>query len=75
MVGVQEPIKAWAAANGVAGDYQAICKDAKTNKYLLDEINRTGKEGKLKVPSCSQGVSSVRRMLTHIPWEVPEGQC
>lgn len=70
-MGWQEPIKAWAATNGVAGDYQAICKDAKTNKYLLDEINRTGKEGKLKVPSCS--VISVWLILTQAPGKCLKG--
>eukprot|EP00208_Stichococcus_sp_RCC1054_P000779 CAMPEP_0206135542 /NCGR_PEP_ID=MMETSP1473-20131121/813_1 /ASSEMBLY_ACC=CAM_ASM_001109 /TAXON_ID=1461547 /ORGANISM="Stichococcus sp, Strain RCC1054" /LENGTH=674 /DNA_ID=CAMNT_0053527461 /DNA_START=39 /DNA_END=2063 /DNA_ORIENTATION=- len=56
VVPAEEPIKAWAATNGVAGDYQAICKDAKTNKYLLDEINRTGKEGKLKGYQLVKGI-------------------
>lgn len=45
----QEAIQSWAQSSGVAGDYAAICRDPKTKAHLLDEINATGKEGKLKV--------------------------
>jgi hypothetical protein len=46
---LQEKIKAWAAGAGVQGDLAAICKDPKTNEFLLKELTATGKEGKLKV--------------------------
>ena len=50
----QEAIQSWAQSSGVAGDYAAICRDPKTKAHLLDEVNATGKEGKLKVGRLSQ---------------------
>jgi hypothetical protein len=46
---MQEKIKAWAQGAGVQGDLAAICKDPRTNDFLMKELTATGKEGKLKV--------------------------
>jgi hypothetical protein len=46
---LQDKIKAWAQGAGVQGDLAAICRDPKTNEFLLKDLTATGKEGKLKV--------------------------
>ena len=46
---LQDKIKAWAQGAGVQGDLAAICRDPKTNDFLLKDLTATGKEGKLKV--------------------------
>lgn len=49
IVPTEDALKSWAAsANLEARDRRSICKDPKTREWLLSEITRTGKEGKLK---------------------------
>lgn len=44
----KQAIERWAKENGVAGDYTSICENPKTNKYILGELAKIGKEKKLK---------------------------
>jgi len=52
LVGVVVPVAAtvteWAKANGVSGDFAAVCADPKTKAYVLAELTATAKEEKLK---------------------------
>ena len=41
-------LKSWAAANGVSGGPEDVCKDPRAAAYYLEELTATGKEGKLK---------------------------
>jgi long-chain acyl-CoA synthetase len=45
----EDALKSWAADNGVGSDFDAILADPKTNDYVWSELNKTAKEGKLKV--------------------------
>ncbi len=45
----QDVLSTWATNNGVTGDSAAVVKDPKTNTYVWGELNKTAKEGKLKV--------------------------
>ena len=44
----EEKLMAWAKDAGVSGDYEAVCKTPEANKMILDELKKTGKEGKMK---------------------------
>lgn len=37
-------VEKWAAENGVAGSFDEIINNEKTNKYILDEIKKVSKE-------------------------------
>jgi len=39
----QAHMSKWASENGVEGDYEAIIKNDKTNKFFLDEIKNLSK--------------------------------
>lgn len=56
LVGVVVPneavLMAWAAENNVPGDFAAVVKDPETKTYVWGELNKTAKEGKLKVHSA-----------------------
>jgi long-chain acyl-CoA synthetase len=41
-------LKKWAAANGIEGDMDVICKSDKAKEYVLSELAKTGKAEKLK---------------------------
>ncbi|XP_044486841.1 long chain acyl-CoA synthetase 4-like [Mangifera indica] len=41
-------LERWAAENGVAGDFNALCENPKAKEYMLGELTRVGKEKKLK---------------------------
>ncbi|XP_076930349.1 long chain acyl-CoA synthetase 4-like [Bidens hawaiensis] len=44
----KESLENWAAENGVPGDFSTICKNPKTNAYILGELASISKEKKLK---------------------------
>merc|ERR1712224_10145 len=44
----EEKLMAWAKDKGIAGDYATVCKTSEANKMILDELKKTGKEGKMK---------------------------
>merc|ERR1711904_434472 len=44
----EEKLMAWAKAQGIDGDYAAVCKTSEANAMILDELKKTGKEAKMK---------------------------
>ncbi|XP_076930348.1 long chain acyl-CoA synthetase 4-like [Bidens hawaiensis] len=44
----KESLENWAAEKGVPGDFSTICKNPKTNAYILGELASISKEKKLK---------------------------
>ncbi|GAB2225460.1 hypothetical protein Droror1_Dr00006252 [Drosera rotundifolia] len=38
----------WAAANGVSGDFVAVCENPKSKEYILAELNKIAKDKQLK---------------------------
>ena len=52
LVAVINPSKieldAWAEENGIKMDYDSLCEDSRTKKYILEELAKIGKEKKLK---------------------------
>lgn len=40
-------LERWAAENGVAGDFNALCENPKAKEYILGELKRVGKEKKV----------------------------
>ncbi|KAK9108757.1 hypothetical protein Sjap_016817 [Stephania japonica] len=38
----------WAETHNESGDYQSLCANPRTRKYILDELNITGKKHKLR---------------------------
>uniref|UniRef100_A0A0A9ETP3 Uncharacterized protein n=1 Tax=Arundo donax TaxID=35708 RepID=A0A0A9ETP3_ARUDO len=44
----KEALESWAAANGIDGDFEALCQNPKAKEYFLGELSRIGKEKKLK---------------------------
>jgi long-chain acyl-CoA synthetase len=45
----EDALQAWAAANGVQGDFRALVGDARAAEHVLSELSKVGKEDKLKV--------------------------
>ncbi|CAA3003466.1 long chain acyl- synthetase 4-like [Olea europaea subsp. europaea] len=43
-----EALQRWAEANGIAGDFNSLCENPKAKAYVLGELNKIGKEKKLK---------------------------
>ncbi|GLJ22910.1 hypothetical protein SUGI_0432180 [Cryptomeria japonica] len=43
-----QALESWATANGESGNFESLCQNPKANKYILDELNATGKKHKLK---------------------------
>ncbi|XP_017696033.1 long chain acyl-CoA synthetase 2 isoform X2 [Phoenix dactylifera] len=52
LVGVVVPekklVEEWAAVNDVIGAFEELCKHPKARKYILDELNNTGRRHELK---------------------------
>lgn len=52
LVGVVNPnkqaLEKWAEENGVAGDFTSLCEHPKAKTYILEQLNKTAKENKLK---------------------------
>ncbi|VAH78001.1 unnamed protein product [Triticum turgidum subsp. durum] len=44
----KEALESWAEANGISGDFEALCENPKAKEYILGELSKTGKEKKLK---------------------------
>ncbi|KAL6615722.1 hypothetical protein ACP70R_037992 [Stipagrostis hirtigluma subsp. patula] len=44
----KEALESWAAANGISGDFEALCQNPKAKEYILGELSKIGKEKKLK---------------------------
>lgn len=45
------PLQEWASQKGVATDLPSICRNDEARKWVLDQLNATAKESKLKVLS------------------------
>lgn len=43
----QHILEKWAAENGVSGDYNALCQNAKAKEFILGELVKMGKEKKV----------------------------
>ncbi|KAK1324112.1 Long chain acyl-CoA synthetase 2 [Acorus calamus] len=52
LVGVVVPdkkcIEVWASANDVTGDFKSLCEHPKARKYMLEELNNTGRKHELR---------------------------
>jgi long-chain acyl-CoA synthetase len=44
----ERDLKSWASSAGVSGSFEEICKDPKAEKYICEEINKTGKKHNLR---------------------------
>ncbi|KAL6556441.1 Long chain acyl-CoA synthetase 4 [Orobanche gracilis] len=44
----QQAVERWAEQNGLSGDFNALCQNAKVKEYFLGELSRIAKEKKLK---------------------------
>nr|AAM28872.1 long chain acyl-CoA synthetase 5 [Arabidopsis thaliana] len=44
----QQTLERWAVENGVNGDFNSICQNAKAKAFILGELVKTAKENKLK---------------------------
>ncbi|GER26810.1 long-chain-fatty-acid CoA ligase [Striga asiatica] len=44
----KQAVEQWAEQNGVSGDFNALCENAKLKKYFIGELTRIAKEKKLK---------------------------
>ncbi|XP_044945976.1 long chain acyl-CoA synthetase 4-like [Hordeum vulgare subsp. vulgare] len=44
----KQGLERWAGLNGVSGDFASICGDPKAKEFILEELNKTGKDKKLK---------------------------
>ncbi|KAM0938470.1 putative long-chain-fatty-acid--CoA ligase, CDP-diacylglycerol--inositol 3-phosphatidyltransferase [Dioscorea sansibarensis] len=44
----KQALERWAEANGVTGDFEALCKDPKAKEYIIGELAKIGKSKKLK---------------------------
>ena len=61
-------IEAWAKEQGKSGDVAALCKLPEARKWMLDEMTKTAKAGKLKGFEIVKGVH-----LEPTPW-TPESE-
>ncbi|KAK9667417.1 hypothetical protein RND81_14G254800 [Saponaria officinalis] len=53
----RKALEDWAAANNEeTGDFKKLCKSSKARNYLMEELNRTGKEHKLRGYEMLRGV-------------------
>ncbi|XP_052192582.1 long chain acyl-CoA synthetase 4-like isoform X2 [Diospyros lotus] len=61
-------MECWAEEKGTARDFSTICKNPKAERYILDELAKTGKEKKLK------GFELVKAVyLDPIPFDMDRG--
>nr|CAD1834155.1 unnamed protein product [Ananas comosus var. bracteatus] len=44
----KQALECWAEANGVSGDFAALCENPKAKEFILGELSKIGKEKKLK---------------------------
>ncbi|XP_057967328.1 long chain acyl-CoA synthetase 4-like [Malania oleifera] len=44
----KQAVEHWAEDNGVTGDFNSLCKNAKVKEYIIGELTKIGKEKKLK---------------------------
>ncbi|XP_072974428.1 probable CoA ligase CCL6 [Typha angustifolia] len=44
----RKSLEDWAAANNLIGSFEELCKSPKARKYVLDELNSTGRKQELK---------------------------
>lgn len=43
----QRALENWAEANGISGDFTALCANQKAKEYILEELTKIGKEKKV----------------------------
>ena len=60
-------VMAFAKENDIQGDYAAVCTNEKTKKFVLEELTKTGRVGKLKGFEVAKAVH-----LTHEPFSVED---
>ena len=46
------PLQEWAVEKGLPRDLPSICRNDEARKWVLDQLNATAKESKLKVCLC-----------------------
>lgn len=44
----KQALERWAEANGVTGDFEALCQDPKAKEYFIGELAKIGKSKKVK---------------------------
>ncbi|GAB2293138.1 Long chain acyl-CoA synthetase 4 [Dionaea muscipula] len=44
----QQALEAWAEGHGLRGDFIALCENPKSKEFIISELNKIGKEKKLK---------------------------
>lgn len=44
----RKPLEEWAVTNNVSGDFESLCKNGKARKYILEEVNNTGRKNQLR---------------------------
>ena len=44
----EKTIKGWAAGHGIEGDFAALCAHPAANKWIMEELEATGREAKLR---------------------------
>ena len=49
MLAAEGPLQEWASQKGLPSDLQSLCKNEEAGKWMLDELNVTAKDSKLKV--------------------------
>lgn len=42
-----KPLEEWAVTNNVSGDFESLCKNGKARKYILEELNNTGRKNQV----------------------------
>lgn len=51
LVGVVVPektaVETWAVGENLREDYESLCKNPKTRKYIVDELNKVGRQHKV----------------------------
>lgn len=49
MFAAEGPLQDWAKEKGLSADLPSLCKSEEAGKWMLDQLNVTAKESKLKV--------------------------
>ncbi|TQE01779.1 hypothetical protein C1H46_012579 [Malus baccata] len=52
----KQAIECWAQQNGISGDFNSLCGNAKVKEHILGELNKIAKEKKLKGFEVIRGV-------------------
>ncbi|KAM2032768.1 hypothetical protein ACFX1T_014751 [Malus domestica] len=52
----KQAIESWAQQNGISGDFNSLCGNAKVKEHILGELNKIAKEKKLKGFEVIKGV-------------------